>query len=205
MINPTCPLRRPRSEACKAGRAPQAPTTAAAAAAAVPRRQAAPTASQHDDGGLYGRAGGAGGSRWAPRPHTPPAAVPAATTLYEQVVFDPVLVLGALVVNTTIPPQISATSCYSAAASGWTMALDPGTGGSLPASFFEDATKNHNVLNVGTTPVSGLALGGTGSFSIVQYGSQYYGITQTTTSPFIGALNPPGNLKGKRLTWIQKR
>ncbi len=133
------------------------------------------------------------------------AAVPAATTLYEQVVFNPVLTLGALVVNTTIPPQASATSCYSAAASGWTMALDPGTGGSLPASFFEDATKNHNVLNVGTSPVSGLALGGTGSFSTVQYGSQFYGITQTTTSPFIGALNPPGNLKGKRLTWIQKR
>ena len=133
------------------------------------------------------------------------AGVPAATTLYEQVVFNPVLVLGALVVNTTIPPQVSATSCYSAAASGWTMALDPGTGGSLPASFFEDATSNHNVLNVGTTPVTGLALGGTGSFSVVQYGSQYYGITQTTTSPFIGALNPPGNLKGKRLTWIQKR
>jgi hypothetical protein len=39
----------------------------------------------------------------------------------------------------------------------------------------------------------------------VQWNSQYYGITQTTTSPFIGAINPPGSLKGKRVTWIQKR
>jgi type IV pilus assembly protein PilY1 len=137
------------------------------------------------------------------------AAVPTATTLYEQVVFNPVLTLGALVVNTTIPPQSSAVSCYAAAASGWTMAIDPATGGSFASSFFEDGTANHNVLNVGSgpsaLPVSGLALGGTGSFSVVQYQSQYYGITQTTTTPFIGAINPPGNLKGKRVTWIQKR
>ncbi|MEA3174311.1 MAG: type pilus assembly protein PilY1, partial [Gammaproteobacteria bacterium] len=137
------------------------------------------------------------------------AAVPSATTLYEQVLFNPVLVLGALVVNTTIPPQTSATSCYSAAASGWTMAIDPATGGSFASSFFEDGSPNHNVLSVndssGNVAVSGLALGGTGSFSTVQYQTQYYGITQTTTSPFIGAINPPGNLKGKRVTWIQKR
>jgi type IV pilus assembly protein PilY1 len=137
------------------------------------------------------------------------AAVPSATTIYEQVIFNPVLTLGALVINTTIPPQASATSCYSAAASGWTMAINPATGGSFPTSFFEDGTANHNVLNATangvTTAVSGLALGGTGSFSTVQYGSQYYGVTQTTTTPFIGAINPPGNLKGKRVTWIQKR
>lgn len=136
-------------------------------------------------------------------------AVPTATTVYEQVVYNPVLTLGALVVNTTIPAQNSATSCYSTSASGWTMAIDPATGGSFPSSFFEDATSNHNTLNVTsgstTVPVSGLALGGTGSFSSVQYQSQYYGITQTTSSPFIGAINPPGNLKGKRVTWIEKR
>ena len=85
------------------------------------------------------------------------------------------------------------------------MALDPSTGGSFATSFFEDASSNHNVLNVGSTPVSGLALGGTGSFSTVQYQSQFYGITQTTTTPYLGAINPPGNLKGKRVTWIQKR
>jgi len=141
-------------------------------------------------------------------PQSTPA-VPTATTVYEQVVFNPVLALGALIVNTTIPPQNSATSCYSSGASGWTMAINPATGGSFASSFFEDATANHNTLNVTTggvsTPVSGLALGGTGSFSTVQYLTQYYGITQTTTSPFIGAINPPGNLKGKRVTWIQKR
>ncbi|HEY2684865.1 MAG TPA: PilC/PilY family type IV pilus protein [Steroidobacteraceae bacterium] len=145
------------------------------------------------------------------------AAVPGATVLYEQVIFNPVLTLGALVINTTIPPQTSALACYSSGASGWTMAIDPTTGGSFATGFFEDGSTGHNVLNVGTTPVSGLALGGTGSFSTVQYspgssitstsatGSQYYGITQTATSPFIGAINAPGNVKGKRVTWIQKR
>jgi type IV pilus assembly protein PilY1 len=137
------------------------------------------------------------------------AAVPSATQVYEQVIFSPVLSLGALVVNTTIPPQSQAVSCYSTPASGWTMALDPGTGGSFATSFFEDNTANHTVLNMGVggvnTAVTGLALGGTGSFSTVLYQSQYYGVSQTTTSPFIGAINPPGNLKGKRVTWIQKR
>lgn len=132
-----------------------------------------------------------------------------ATNIYEQVIFSPVFTLGALVINTTIPPQNAATACYTTPASGWTMALDPGTGGAFATSFFEDNTDNHNTLNVtsggNTLPVSGLALGGTGSFSTVQWQSQYYGITQTTTSPFIGAINPPGNLKGKRVTWIQKR
>jgi type IV pilus assembly protein PilY1 len=138
-------------------------------------------------------------------------AVPTATTLYEQVVYNPVLTLGALVINTTIPPQASPTSCYSSAASGWTMALDPATGGAFATSFFEgsttnpDGSTNHNVLNVGSIPVTGIAVGGTGSFSTVQYQNQYYGITQTTTAPYIGAINPPGNLKGKRVTWIQKR
>jgi type IV pilus assembly protein PilY1 len=137
-------------------------------------------------------------------------AVPTATTVYEQVIYNPVLALGTLLINTTIPPQASATSCYSADASGWTMALDPATGGSFPTSFFEDETANHNTLNAptpssGSAPVSGLAYGGTGSVSIVAYGNQNSMITQTVHSPVIGAVNPPGNLKGKRVTWIQKR
>jgi type IV pilus assembly protein PilY1 len=137
------------------------------------------------------------------------AAVPSATKIYEQVIYNPVLILGAFVVNTTIPPQIAATSCYSAAASGWTMALDPATGGSFPTSFFENPTGNHSALNAttsgGTYAVSGVAAGGTGSASTVLTGSQNNLLEQGPGGGFHLPINPPGNLKGKRVTWIQKR
>jgi len=102
--------------------------------------------------------------------------------------------------------------CYSAGASGWTMAVNPATGGAFTNSFF--GTPSHNFLNVTTntggntttTAVSGVALGGTGSTSIVVQGTQNYLVTQTVSG--VGALmsvNPPGGTVGSRLTWIERR
>ena len=136
--------------------------------------------------------------------------------VYEQIVYSPVLVDGAFVVNTAIPPANAAIMCYSAGASGWTMAVNPATGGAFTNSFF--GTPTHTFLNVTTTqtngsttestilPVSGIALGGTGSVSVVEGGTQNYLVTQTVTGGgAIEAINPPGGTKGSRLTWIQRR
>lgn len=129
--------------------------------------------------------------------------------VYEQVIFNPVLQSGAFIVNTTIPPANSPTMCFSSGAAGWTMALNPATGGAFTNSFFGDS--NHNFLNTldsngGTVPVSGLALSGTGSASIVVSGTQNYLITQTVSGVgAIEAVNPPGGTKGSRLTWIERR
>jgi type IV pilus assembly protein PilY1 len=102
--------------------------------------------------------------------------------------------------------------CYSTSASGYTMAINPATGGSFNNSFFSflDTSGKLNFLNVNSSgnniPVSGIALGGTGSASIVVSGTQDYLITQTVSGTgAIEAVNPPGGSKGSRLTWIQRR
>jgi type IV pilus assembly protein PilY1 len=132
--------------------------------------------------------------------------------VYEQIIFSPVLDAGAFIVNTTIPPATSAIMCLSTTASGYTMAINPATGGSFNNSFFSflDTTGKLNFLNVNSSgtniPVSGIALGGTGSASIVVSGTQDYLITQTVSGVgAIEAVNPPGGTKGSRLTWIQRR
>jgi type IV pilus assembly protein PilY1 len=145
-------------------------------------------------------------------PQTGNATYAAAPVVWEQVIFNPVLAAGAFLVNTTIPAANAATMCYSAGASGWTMAVNPATGGAFTNSFF--GTPAHNFLNVTTTnvngtistPVSGIALGGTGSASIVVGGTQSYLVTQTVSGTgAIESINPPGGTKGSRLTWIERR
>jgi type IV pilus assembly protein PilY1 len=140
-----------------------------------------------------------------------------APVVWEQVIYNPTVTLGTFVVNTTIPGSAAAIMCYSSAASGWTMALNPATGGALTSSFF-DNPGSHTPLNVtsstttgGTTttseaPVSGASFGGTGSVSIIQGGNQYYGLMQTGNgTPVLMPANPQGNYIGSRLTWIEKR
>ncbi len=135
---------------------------------------------------------------------TSPVCGATGTEIYEQVIFSPVLDSGAFIVNTTIPPTTSLATCSSTEAGGWTMAINPATGGSFTQSFFGDA--NHNFLNVNSQSVSGIALSGTGSPSVVTAGTAEYLVTQTVGGTgSITAINPPGNVKGSRLTWIQRR
>ncbi len=153
--------------------------------------------------------------------YTPDPAVPQngnaqyanAPVVYEQVTFNPSIEDGAFIVNTTIPPATAAMMCFSAGASGWTMAVNPATGGAFTNSFFE--TPAHNFLNVTTTDtsgnstttaVSGVALGGTGSTSVVVAGTQNYLVTQTVSGTgALMSINPPGGTVGSRLTWIERR
>jgi type IV pilus assembly protein PilY1 len=134
--------------------------------------------------------------------------------VYEQITFNPSLIDGALLINTTIPPANAATMCFSALQAGWTMAINPATGGAFVNSVFETPV-GHNYLNIatnvngsGVVPVSGLALSGTGSISVIQAaGGQQY-LPMQTIPPNGGKLPPaklPGATQGSRLTWIEKR
>jgi type IV pilus assembly protein PilY1 len=128
----------------------------------------------------------------------------AAQHVYEQVIFSPTLQQGAFIVNTTIPPTTNLAQCASTLPGGWTMAINPATGGAFTNSVFADA--NHNFLNIGTDAVSGIALSGTGSPSVVMAGTNTYIVTQTTNgSGTIQQANLPGANSGKRVTWIEKR
>jgi type IV pilus assembly protein PilY1 len=84
------------------------------------------------------------------------------------------------------------------------MAINPATGGAFTNSFFGNA--NHQFLNIGSASVSGIALSGTGTPSVVIAGTNTYVVTQTTTGVgAISQINPPAGSQGSRLTWIEKR
>ncbi len=156
------------------------------------------------------------GNAYTPDPADPQTGNPSyanAPVVWEQAIYNPVLQLGAFIINTTIPPANAAAMCFSSAASGWTMAINPATGGSFNQSFFI-APGTFAYLNTQSLAVSGLALGGTGSVSIAQAtGGQWYFLTQTVGSGGgpgspSGPVALPGhaqNYKGSRLTWTQRR
>jgi len=120
----------------------------------------------------------------------------------EQVIYNPIGVFGAFIVNTTVPTNNSPFTCGAQTAQGWTMAINPATGGAFPQSFFADA--NNNFVNINGAPVSGVALNATGSPSVVTASLRPYLVNQTASGAgAVNQVNPPGDSKGGRLTWIQ--
>jgi len=126
----------------------------------------------------------------------------------EQVLFNPALQGGVFLVNTTIPPTTSINSCSSTPPGGWTMAIDPATGGGLPKSYF---AINGQFTSINGQIVSGGAFDGTGSLSTVLWtppgGTQETWLVTQTTPPGgkVVQVNPPGGSLGNRLTWIERR
>jgi type IV pilus assembly protein PilY1 len=134
----------------------------------------------------------------------------------EQVVFNPLVYLNALIVNTTIPANNSLLSCQTLTDTGNTIGISVSTGGAIPGFFpyFTD-----------TSAVGGQT-NGSGSPFIVLAGGQAQILTQTIgnlpssgpngaspTGPFScpsgqpvcsGTIKPQGP-SGKRLTWIERR
>ena len=109
--------------------------------------------------------------------------------------------------TSSAPPTSSPTSCTAALASGWTLAINPITGGAFSTSFF--ANSNGHFVNYNGQVVSGLALNGTGSVSVVtntfQNNTLTFLITQTTQGPQSPPINPPAAVSASRLTWAQRR
>ncbi len=125
-------------------------------------------------------------------------------TTGEQVIYSPIVYGGAFIVNTTVPPNDSPFACSSNLPTGWTMAVAPGTGGALPNSFFADA--GNNFVTVNGQVVSGIALGATGSPSVVTALGNPYLVNQTTSGVgTVNRINPPGGTQGGRITWTQLR
>jgi len=150
----------------------------------------------------------------------------------EQVVFSPILEIGVFIVNTTIPPTNSLTTCASTLATGFTMAISPTTGGAFSNSIFADPTTGSFV----TKNISGIEANGTGSGTIVSsggtgaIGNNLYYVTQTSAGSSTASGGPlgggvgtgngntgttsgaaaynvqmPNGNQGGRLTWIQRR
>ncbi|HUB88579.1 MAG TPA: hypothetical protein VMA74_02505, partial [Dyella sp.] len=119
----------------------------------------------------------------------------------EQVIYSPIESEGAFIVNTTIPANNSPLSCTVVTTAGWTMALNPATGGGFTNSFFSDTT---GVVISGS--ISGIALSAVGSPSVVTANGHPYLVNQTVSGVgTVNQINPPGGQSGQRLTWLQLR
>jgi len=120
----------------------------------------------------------------------------------EQVIYSPIETEGAFIVNTVVPANNSPTSCTVQSALGWTMALNPGTGGAFAESFFANSSGVFATLD--NAAVGGIALNATGSPSVVTNSGNYYLISQTSTGAgTINPIQPPLNGTSQRLTWQQ--
>jgi type IV pilus assembly protein PilY1 len=123
----------------------------------------------------------------------------------EQIVYNPAIVGGAVVVSTAIPPVISALQCNPGLQSGWTMAFDPASGGALPNGFFPNGSGSFG-NNADGSATAGIRLDAVGSPTTVTYGGQTYIVTQTVTgSAALSAVNPPSNDVPSRISWREIR
>jgi type IV pilus assembly protein PilY1 len=125
-------------------------------------------------------------------------------TLDEQVIFDPIISAdGEFIVNTFIAPNTSPLQCKTPTPTGFTMAVDPGTGAGSALPFF--------VIN-GQINADGVQLNGTGVPLLVQSGQSadmnaQYLITQTSTGTASSPIktNQHVVVTGERLNWIERR
>jgi len=124
---------------------------------------------------------------------------------YEQVIYNPIIANGALVLNTTIPTGASTSSCVPQTPTGWTMAFDIASGGAYQQNFFPDKTGAFTVGSGGTS-ISGIQVNGVGSPWEVTVGSTPYIITQTVSgNAVVSQINPQSGIITNRVTWEELR
>jgi type IV pilus assembly protein PilY1 len=151
----------------------------------------------------------------------------------EQVVYSPLLYLGAFLVNTTMPANNSPTSCQITQDGGDTLAISVASGGAAVSTTSGGVTTGF-FKNTTVTNAAGSSTGGTGTPFVLQAGGQSYLLTQTnasnitttctaagvctstTPNPIFSCKTNPSastcstqvagaSATGKRLTWIERR
>ena len=133
----------------------------------------------------------------------------------EQIIANPVFAYDTFFVNTLIPAPPT-NQCTPELPSGFTMAISLATGGAPTSSVFATASTAAG-FNAGNGVISGLALGATGTPSIVTAAGKPYLVQQTTAQKNaafgtvqnagigkVTQIDPPPKA-GKRLTWTRLR
>ena len=139
----------------------------------------------------------------------------------EEVIYNPLLVSGLFMVNTTIPSSSTQglTCSPGLPPGGWTMAINPINGGVLLNGLSVFANSSGQFANINGSPVSGLYVSAVGTPQAIQYNSINYIINKTASggvnvSKFqpnscigTGCTTTPTTTggKGQRLNWIQLR
>src|SRR6185437_3345953 len=99
----------------------------------------------------------------------------------EQVVFNPELLSGAFLVNSTVPPNNSVLSCKTTTETGYTYAVDVMSGGAF-TNFFP---------NYNDTTAAGVGTNATGTSFPVRTGNGQYWLVYQTYAPGTPGLTPP--------------
>lgn len=125
----------------------------------------------------------------------------------EQIVFNPALVGGAIVVNSTIPPVNDLLSCSTSTATGFTYAVSVLSGGAFKSFFpqYHDYDANNdpvNIAGVGTN-ASGTSFDVTTANGTHWLVYQRYAPGAKPPSPL--EINVGSNAVGHQLTWTQLR
>ena len=122
----------------------------------------------------------------------------------EQVIYNPTVWQGILQVNTTIPSTSTPFSCNIQLPTGWTMFVNPVTGGAFTSSPFLGS--NGTPMTTAGLPVSGMLTNGTGSITNIDVGSQHFWVTDTSNGqPITGGEQAPPTGTGHRVTWTELR
>jgi type IV pilus assembly protein PilY1 len=122
-------------------------------------------------------------------------------TSQEQIIYNPVIIGSAVVVNTAIPPVISANECNPGIQTGWTMALDISYGGGLPQGFLPNANGSYTPAADGST-VAGIQLNGVGSPYVVMVNNVPYLVTNTSSgNAAVSQINPQNGGIPSRVSW----
>ncbi|MGE0070875.1 MAG: pilus assembly protein [Thiomonas sp.] len=127
----------------------------------------------------------------------------------ERVIYNPVLLNGALQLNTSIPSAGIGLMCNITPASGFTMAFNPASGGLFTVNntginFFAD---KNNKLDYEGQPIMGIGLGATGSVGIIRDQGKTFAILnqQSGGIVFNQQRTLGGTGPGGRISWIQLR
>jgi len=129
----------------------------------------------------------------------------------EQVIYNPSVWQGVLQVNTTIPNNTlnNVYSCTSDPPTGWTMFINPTSGGAFPSSPFLNGSGTPLTMlgaNGASTPVSGVSVNATGSITNISVNSQNFWLTDTNNgTPAMGGEQAQASMSGHRVTWEELR
>ena len=125
----------------------------------------------------------------------------------EQIIYSPVTQSGVLVVNTTIPANVTPLSCNVPPPTGFTMAISYVNGGAPATSFFPGAGQN---VNTGGQVIGGIGLGAIGTPIFVMAQNKPFMFNQTVGGGSggvgnVNAIAPTSVGVGTRVNWIELR
>jgi type IV pilus assembly protein PilY1 len=120
----------------------------------------------------------------------------------EQLIYNPGIWQGVLQFNTVIPATASLSTCTILGNDGYTIFINPVTGGTFSSAVILDSNGNPLASNI-----VGIESGGTGSISEINTTGATFALTacQSGTTCKPTPVKAPNNYSGKRVTWSELR